>query len=67
MELHGKDRYLTGVEIARRGWSQRAEVVVLGRGDQPIDALTASVLASKFHSPLLLSRPDYLRMKSELN
>ncbi|MBP3952633.1 S8 family serine peptidase [Bacillus suaedae] len=60
VEIFGANRYLTGIEVSRRGWPEGSDVVVLGRGDQPIDALTSSVLASKFQSPLLLTRPDRL-------
>lgn len=45
MELHGQTRYETGVVISFAGWKEGSGVVVLGRGDIPIDALTGSVLA----------------------
>ncbi|MCM3691771.1 SpoIID/LytB domain-containing protein [Neobacillus niacini] len=52
--LAGKSRYDTSTAIANQGWSQ-SDAVVLGRGDIPIDALTGTVLAKKYNSPLLLT------------
>ncbi|WP_010676939.1 SpoIID/LytB domain-containing protein [Bacillus timonensis] len=57
--LSGQTRYDTSTAIANEGWSS-SEVVVLGRGDLPLDALTGSVLAKKFNAPLLLSRSEEL-------
>jgi stage II sporulation protein D len=52
--LAGNTRYETSTAIANQGWSQ-SDAVILGRGDIPIDALTGTVLAKKFNSPLLLT------------
>ncbi|WP_302328522.1 cell wall-binding repeat-containing protein [Salirhabdus salicampi] len=60
VELFGKDRYETSVVISQKGWQNTSDIVVLGRGDLPIDALTSSVLAKKYNSPLLLTKPDHL-------
>lgn len=57
--LSGETRYETSVAIANNGWSS-SEAVVLGRGDIPLDALTGTVLAKKFNSPLLLTRSNEL-------
>nr|WP_052307776.1 cell wall-binding repeat-containing protein [Bacillus timonensis] len=54
-ELYGKSRYDTSTLVSSEGWKEKSEAVVLGRGDLPIDALTGSVLATKFQSPLLLT------------
>ena len=62
-ELYGKDRYDTSVLVANSGWKESSEVVVLGRGDIPIDALTGSVLAIKYRSPLLLTQNNTLPNK----
>ncbi|MFP7297228.1 SpoIID/LytB domain-containing protein [Neobacillus niacini] len=52
--LAGNTRYETSTAIANQGWS-KSDAVILGRGDIPIDALTGTVLAKKFNSPLLLT------------
>jgi stage II sporulation protein D len=57
-ELAGTDRFLTSVSISQFGWKNGSEAVVLGRGDVPADALTGSVLAKKYNSPLLLTMSD---------
>ncbi|WLD92985.1 SpoIID/LytB domain-containing protein [Alkalihalobacillus sp. AL-G] len=57
-ELAGEDRYGTSVEVAEYGWAAGADSVVLGRGDITLDALTGTVLAKKYNSPLLLTRSD---------
>lgn len=59
-DLGGYDRYSTSVEISKNGWSNQTEAVVLGRGDISIDALTGSVLAKKYNSPLLLVQSNSL-------
>lgn len=58
-EIEGEDRYGTSSEIAKFGWST-AKTVFIGRGDNPVDALTGSVLAKKFNAPLLLTNPNQL-------
>ncbi|GAE35801.1 cell wall-binding repeat-containing protein [Halalkalibacter akibai] len=60
IELFGQDRYDTSVAISKHGWSNQANAIVLGRGDIAIDALTASVLAKKHESPLLLTRSNQI-------
>lgn len=52
-EYGGGGRYSTSVLISRDNW-EISDVVVLARGDNAIDGLTGSVLASKFNAPLLL-------------
>lgn len=59
-ELYGKNRYDTSVLVSNSGWPQDSEAIVLGRGDIPIDALTGSVLAVKYQSPLLLTKSNIL-------
>jgi SpoIID/LytB domain protein len=52
--LSGADRYATSVAIANYGWEAGFQTVVIGRGDNPVDALTGSVLAKKHDAPLVL-------------
>jgi stage II sporulation protein D len=59
-ELSGPSRYETSVAIADYGWKAGSEVVVLGRGDIPTDALAGAVLAKKYNSPLLLTQSKQL-------
>jgi spore germination protein YaaH/putative cell wall-binding protein len=59
-ELFGVNRYETSIRISQEGWATTSEALVLGRGDIPIDALTGSVLAKKYNSPLLLTPSDQL-------
>ncbi|WP_409252036.1 SpoIID/LytB domain-containing protein [Bacillus sp. SCS-153A] len=58
--LEGSDRYATSASVSGFGWENKAKAVVIGRGDLSIDALTGSVLAKKFDSPLLLTQSDNL-------
>ncbi|WP_347548755.1 cell wall-binding repeat-containing protein [Pseudalkalibacillus hwajinpoensis] len=58
--LAGNNRYETSVEISKEGWKQSSDVVVIGRGDLSVDALTGSVLAKKHNAPLLLTESDAL-------
>ncbi|WP_052144754.1 cell wall-binding repeat-containing protein [Halalkalibacter okhensis] len=60
IELFGQSRYDTSVVISKAGWRGQADTVVLGRGDISIDALSASVLAKKHNSPLLLTQSTQL-------
>lgn len=57
--LSGEDRYDTSAAIAAAAWSH-SDVVVLGRGDLPVDALTGTVVAKKYNAPLLLTRSEYV-------
>ncbi|MGD6990993.1 SpoIID/LytB domain-containing protein [Sutcliffiella horikoshii] len=56
--LRGSDRYETSTAIAEYGWDKGFQTVVIGRGDNPVDALTGSVLAKKYDAPLLLVKTD---------
>ncbi|WLR61322.1 SpoIID/LytB domain-containing protein [Guptibacillus hwajinpoensis] len=58
--LAGNNRYETSVAISKDGWKQSSDVVVLGRGDLSVDALTGSVLAKKYNAPLLLTKSEGL-------
>ncbi|MGM0843745.1 MAG: SpoIID/LytB domain-containing protein [Bacillota bacterium] len=55
--IEGLNRYDTSAAIAEYGWSY-ADTVVIGRGDNPVDALTGSVLAKKENAPMLLTRTN---------
>lgn len=57
--LSGSDRYHTAAAISQAGW-EKAETVVLARGDQYADALAGVSLAFKEDAPILLTRPDSL-------
>lgn len=59
-DISGYDRYSTSAAISNTGWKTTSDVVVLGRGDISVDALTGSVLAKKFNAPLLLTQNESL-------
>lgn len=68
-EMHGETRYGTSVAVSNNGWMETSDYVVLGRGDNPIDSLTGSVLAKKYNAPLLLTKTDHLpsEISTEIN
>ncbi|UOQ45953.1 cell wall-binding repeat-containing protein [Halobacillus salinarum] len=57
--LAGKDRYQTAIEISQEGWD-KAENVIIARGDNFADALSGSPLAYKLDAPILLTKTDRL-------
>lgn len=66
--ISGLDRYLTAVEISKKGW-MKAETVIMARGDLFPDALAGAPLAKKYNAPLLLTDPGSLKEpnKNEIN
>ncbi len=50
----GSDRYETAVAVSRAGWD-KADTVVLTRGDEYVDALAGVPLAYKLNAPILLT------------
>lgn len=68
-EMQGETRYGTSVAVSNNGWMETSDYVVLGRGDNPIDSLTGSVLAKKHNAPLLLTKTDHLpsEISAEIN
>ena len=59
VRLSGKTRYETAVEISKAGFSS-AEKVVIARGDEFADSMTAGPLAYSLDAPILLTRPTSL-------
>ncbi|WP_285853875.1 S8 family serine peptidase [Oceanobacillus luteolus] len=57
--ISGYLRYDTAIEISRRGWDS-TDTVVLARGDDFADALTAVPLAFKLDAPILLTGTNKL-------
>lgn len=55
--LGGSDRYDTSVEISKYEF-EKADTIVVARGDHFADALSGGPLASLYNSPLLLVKPD---------
>ncbi|GAA5415824.1 hypothetical protein Pryu01_00856 [Paraliobacillus ryukyuensis] len=67
--LEGERRYETSASISNYGWHwNNQKSVIIGRGDQPIDALTGSVIAGYNRAPLLLTKQTELpaEIKTEL-
>lgn len=58
--VFGDDRYKTAIEIAKAGWSQGAETVVVATGEKFADALAGAPLAYHYSGPILLTRPHEL-------
>lgn len=52
--ISGASRYNTAVEISKSGW-EKAETVILARGDNFPDALAGAPLAYKLNAPILLT------------
>jgi putative cell wall-binding protein len=52
--LGGANRYETSVKVSQAGWST-ADNVVLARGDEFADALSAAPLAKQLNAPILLT------------
>ncbi|MFP7297221.1 bifunctional 2',3'-cyclic-nucleotide 2'-phosphodiesterase/3'-nucleotidase [Neobacillus niacini] len=57
--LAGLDRYETAVQVSKQGWD-KAETVIIVRGDDFSDALAAAPLAYKYDAPILLTQTDEL-------
>ena len=54
IRLGGANRYETSVKISQAGWAT-ADNVVLARGDEFADALTAAPFAKQLNAPILLT------------
>ena len=52
--LEGKDRYETAIQISKEGWN-KSDYVVIARGSDFPDALSAAPLAKLYNAPILLS------------
>jgi putative cell wall-binding protein len=59
VRISGPNRYATAVSISQAGWD-KADTVVLARGDNFPDALAGTPLAYKLNAPILLSRSNVL-------
>lgn len=55
VRLSGANRYETAIAVSKQGW-ESADTVVIARGDQYADALTAAPLADQNDAPILLTR-----------
>ncbi|MBT2581293.1 cell wall-binding repeat-containing protein [Planococcus sp. ISL-109] len=55
VRLSGENRYETAIAVSKQGWDS-ADTVVIARGDQYADALTAAPLADQYDAPILLTR-----------
>ncbi|MDE4085790.1 cell wall-binding repeat-containing protein [Planococcus maritimus] len=59
VRLSGENRYETAIAVSKQGW-ESADTVVIARGDQYADALTAAPLADQNEAPILLTRSGTL-------
>jgi subtilisin family serine protease/putative cell wall-binding protein len=58
--INGTSRYETAVEIAKQGWGNGSEAVVLAQGHDFPDALSGASLAFELEAPILLTRSNDL-------
>ncbi|TYS59968.1 transglycosylase SLT domain-containing protein [Sutcliffiella horikoshii] len=67
VRISGPNRYATAVSISKTGWD-KADTVVLARGDNFPDALAGTPLAYKLNAPILLTKKNELteETKNEL-
>ncbi|CAG9621402.1 cell wall-binding repeat-containing protein [Sutcliffiella rhizosphaerae] len=67
VRISGPNRYATAVSISQEGWD-KANTVILARGDNFPDALAGTPLAYKLNAPILLTRNGALpeETKNEL-
>lgn len=56
--IAGLDRYQTAVEVAKTGWPTGSDSLILATGENFPDALSATTLAKKLSSPILLTPGD---------
>ncbi|MFQ3545491.1 cell wall-binding repeat-containing protein [Halobacillus rhizosphaerae] len=63
--LKGDNRIETAIEIAKDGWEDGADTVVLTRADEFPDALAGAPLAHKFNAPILLTNSKELSKGTE--
>ncbi|MGI2327689.1 cell wall-binding repeat-containing protein [Planococcus sp. YIM B11945] len=59
VRFSGDSRYETAIAVSKEGWKS-SKTVVIARGDQFADALTATPLAYKEDAPVLLTRSNKL-------
>ncbi|WP_273831820.1 alpha amylase N-terminal ig-like domain-containing protein [Guptibacillus sedimenti] len=59
VRLSGSDRYETAVEISKEGW-EKADTIILARGDEFADALAGVPYAYQLDAPILLTGKDKL-------
>lgn len=64
--LAGIDRYQTAVVVAKSGWTDGSDFVILATGENYTDALSAAPIAKRFNAPILLTARDSLT-KDTLN
>ena len=64
--VYGTDRYKTSIAIAQKYYDQsKMDKVLFTRGDETVDALSASSLAADYHSPILLTKTESLPKVTE--
>jgi len=62
--ISGKDRIQTAVEVAKKGWPNGSDVVVLARANDFPDALAGTPLAYQENAPILLTSSTYISSKT---
>jgi putative cell wall-binding protein len=58
--ISGENRFMTAVEISKKGWSNGADTIILSVGDNFPDALSGGPLAYSLDAPILLTHGEYI-------
>jgi cell wall-associated NlpC family hydrolase len=58
--ISGENRFMTAVEISKKGWSNGADTILLSVGDNFPDALSGGPLAYSLDAPILLTHGEYI-------
>lgn len=56
--ISGESRFQTAIEIAREGWKEGTDTVILTTAFNFPDALAGTPLAHQLNAPILLTKPD---------
>lgn len=58
--LYGADRYQTAVKVSQAGWKNGSDTVVVVGGDNTLNGIVATPLASTYNAPILITQSKSL-------
>ncbi|EDT82978.1 leucine-rich repeat protein [Clostridium botulinum] len=64
-KMPGKDRYETAANVATDNWKEGTENVIIASGEGYADSLSASVLAKKLNTPIILTQSEELHKSAK--
>lgn len=64
--ISGIDRYATAVEVSKCGWNLGSKYAIIVNGENYPDAISSSVLAKKYESPILLTYKESLTPSTKI-